>query len=60
MLTSIWLWLIALTLLLISFTPGAWYKLWFFEILGAGYLWFAALTLILLLALFLPRFRPRR
>jgi len=60
MLTSILLWSMALSLLLISFTPGVWYKLWFFEILGTGYLWFAGLTLILLLALFLPRFRPSR
>ena len=45
------LWAIALPLLLLSFTPGLWYKLWPFEIIGAGYLWFAALNLIFLLAL---------
>ena len=60
MLLSILLWPIALVLLLLSFTPGKWYKLWPFEIIGAGYLWFAGVTLILLLGLFLLRPRPPR
>ena len=55
---SIVLWPIALSLLLLSFTPGRWYKLWPFEIIGAGYLWFTALTIILLLALLW--LKPRR
>ncbi|NEQ46110.1 MAG: endonuclease/exonuclease/phosphatase family protein [Leptolyngbya sp. SIOISBB] len=57
MLLSIILWPIALLLLLLSFASGPWYRLWPFEMIGAGYLWFAALTLILLLVLL--RLKPR-
>lgn len=57
---GVFLWSIALALVLISFTPGVWYKLWIVEILGTGYLWFAGLTVILLFAMLLPRFRPLR
>ncbi|MEM1254077.1 MAG: endonuclease/exonuclease/phosphatase family protein [Cyanobacteria bacterium P01_H01_bin.21] len=58
---TIVLWPIALALLLLSFTTGRWYKLWPFEIVGAGYLWFSGLTLILLLALVFFKSRtPRR
>ena len=60
MFLSLLLWPIALTLLLLSFTPGGWYKLWLFEIIGAGYLWFALLTLVLLLALMLFKMGRRR
>ena len=60
MMLSILLWPIALTLLLLSFTPGPWYKLWPFEILGAGYLWYAVLTAILLLGLLVTVRPPRR
>ncbi|MGD1929533.1 MAG: endonuclease/exonuclease/phosphatase family protein [Leptolyngbyaceae cyanobacterium] len=59
LLLSLVLWPVALALLL-SFTPGKWYKLWPFELIGAGYLWFAAVTGILLLALVLFRPRPPR
>lgn len=57
-LLNIVLWPVALALLLLSFAPGPWYRLWPLEIVGAGYLWLAALTLILLLAL--GSMRPRR
>ncbi|MBE7386224.1 MAG: endonuclease/exonuclease/phosphatase family protein [Leptolyngbya sp. SIO1E4] len=60
MFLSLLLWPIALVLLLLSFTPGRWYKLWPFEIIGAGYLWFAAFTLILLVSLLLLRALPHR
>ncbi|MGF1524404.1 MAG: endonuclease/exonuclease/phosphatase family protein [Leptolyngbyaceae cyanobacterium] len=60
MLLSILLWPIALSLLLLSFAAGRWYRLWRFEIIGAGYLWFAVLTAILLLGLLLVRSRSRR
>lgn len=60
MLTSILLWPIALALLLLSFAPGPWYNLWPVEIIGAGYLWFATLTSVLLLALVLHRSPPPR
>ena len=59
MLLSIILWPIALLLLLLSFVSGPWYRLWPFEMIGAGYLWFAALTLILVLVL-LRRHRLHR
>ncbi|MEO1211047.1 MAG: endonuclease/exonuclease/phosphatase family protein [Cyanobacteria bacterium J06638_20] len=60
MLLSIILWPVAFSLLLLSFTRGTWYKLWPFELIGAGYLWFAGFTLGLFLALLLFRSRPPR
>ncbi|MGF1524403.1 MAG: endonuclease/exonuclease/phosphatase family protein [Leptolyngbyaceae cyanobacterium] len=60
MFLSLLLWPIALTLLLLSFTPGKWYKLWPFEMLGAGYLWYAGITAILLLGLLVTVRPPRR
>ena len=61
MLLSLLLWPIALILLLLSFSPGRWYRLWPLEIIGAGYLWFAALTALLLVGLLLLRSRqPQR
>jgi endonuclease/exonuclease/phosphatase (EEP) superfamily protein YafD len=60
MFLSLLLWPIALTLLLLSFTPGGWYKLWPFEIIGAGYLWFTLVTLTLLLTLLLFKAGRRR
>lgn len=60
MLNRILLWLIALPLLLLSVTSGPWYKLWLFEMLGTGYLWFAVCTLIGLVLLLLQRCPPRR
>ncbi|MEO0375130.1 MAG: endonuclease/exonuclease/phosphatase family protein [Cyanobacteria bacterium P01_A01_bin.17] len=60
MLLSILLWPVALALLGLSFAPGQWYRLWLFELLGAGYLWYAALTLILLLSLWVLKLRRRK
>ena len=61
MLLSTLLWPIVLTLLLLSFSVGRWYRLWHFEIIGAGYLWLTALTAFLLLGLLLVRSRsPKR
>lgn len=60
LLLSVMLWPIALTLLLLSFTRGRWYRLWPFEIIGAGYLWFTVLTLILSLGLWLVKLCPQR
>ncbi len=54
------LWSIAIALLGLSLSSAPWYKLWLFEILGAGYLWFAALTLVLFVGLLCSRPHPLR
>lgn len=46
------LWSVAIILLGLSFPAGFWYRLWLVELIGSFYLWFSALTLIILISLF--------
>ncbi|MGF1493793.1 MAG: endonuclease/exonuclease/phosphatase family protein [Microcoleaceae cyanobacterium] len=57
---NFFLWITSIVLLVLSFSTGKWYKLWLFEIIGSGYLWFAGLTSILLLTLLLKFSRSQR
>ncbi|MBE9042189.1 hypothetical protein IQ235_15530 [Oscillatoriales cyanobacterium LEGE 11467] len=59
-LLKIVLWSLAIALLGLSISSAPWYKLWLFEMLGAGYLWFAALTLILFVGLLCSQLHPLR
>ncbi len=45
------LWPVTIMLLGLSFPTGIWYQLWMIELFGSFYLWFSALTLIILISL---------
>jgi len=49
------LWIVTITLLGLSLATAWWYKFWLFEIIGIGYLWFAGITLLLWVSLFLVK-----
>jgi endonuclease/exonuclease/phosphatase (EEP) superfamily protein YafD len=45
------LWPITVILVAFSLTTAGWYRLWLFELIGTGYLWFASFTFLLLITL---------
>jgi endonuclease/exonuclease/phosphatase (EEP) superfamily protein YafD len=49
------LWIVTITLLGLSLATAWWYKFWLFEIIGTGYLWFAGVTLLFWIGLFLVK-----